>query len=133
MESFNWAGIEPDLQEELTAATEEHMRSHPEPVQARFWVRRFLEDIPPGERAFALKKIYIDLRALWGDQDARGALSIDEALGALSIYRLWTDANRCSYAKCRHAELTSVRGGAQRTSGNYGFASLRKALAQRLA
>jgi hypothetical protein len=92
------------LQQELDALADEHLRSHPAPVQALFWLRRFLGDVPPGERAAAVRRIYTDLRALWGEYDSRGMYSIDEALGTAGAYRLWLDAHRCSYTPCRHAE-----------------------------
>ena len=93
----------PKLQRELSLLTEEHLRSHPGPVQARFWLRRFLDDVPPAERRIAVKEIYGALRALWGDQDSRGVYTIDEALGTAAAHRLWVAANRCSYPACRHA------------------------------
>ena len=96
-----------DLEEEFNAVAEEHLRTHPGPVQARFWLRRFLDDVRPSERAVAVKRIYSELRSLWGDQDSRGLYTIDEALGAGCVYRLWLDADRCSYSACRHAEAFS--------------------------
>ena len=91
------------LGQEFEAAAEEHLRTHPKPVLARFWLRRFLDDMRPSERALAVKQVYSELLALWGDQDSRGIYSIDEALGTSSMYRLWVAANRCSYRACRHA------------------------------
>jgi hypothetical protein len=96
-----------DLEREFNVVAEQHLRSHPAPEQARFWLRRFLEDVRPGERAVAVKRIYSELRALWGDQDSRSAYTLEEALGSVSLYRLWLTANRCSYAQCRHAEVGS--------------------------
>jgi hypothetical protein len=95
-----------DLELEFNVVAEQHLRSHPEPEQ-RFWLRRFVEDVRPGERAIAVKRIYSDLRALWGDQDSRNAYTVEEALGSASMHRLWLAANRCSYAACRHAEIRS--------------------------
>ena len=91
------------LQHDFEALAEEHVRTHPHAVQVRFWLRRFLEDVPPGDRALAVKEIYSELRVLWGDQDSRGVYTIDEALGTPTLYRLWLAANRCSYPACRHA------------------------------
>jgi hypothetical protein len=96
-----------DLEEEFNAVAEEHLRTHPQPVQARFWLRRFLDDIRPGERALAVKRIYTELRCLWGDQDSRGLYTIDEVLGTACVYRLWLDADRCSCPACRHSEALS--------------------------
>lgn len=90
------------LQQEFEAIAEKHLRTHPRPVQARFWLRRFLDDLRPGERALAVKQVYTQLLALWGDQDSHGVYSIDEILGTASVYRLWLAANRCSYRACVH-------------------------------
>jgi hypothetical protein len=103
-------------QHEFQALADEHLRTHPAPVQARFWLRRFLDDVRPSERAVAVRRIYTDLRALWGDQDSRGVYSIDEALGSARVYRLWLDANRCSFATCRHGE--AVQQSASRASNS---------------
>ena len=89
--------------QEFEAAAEGHLRTHPKPVLAHFWLGRFLDDLRPDERALAVKQIYSELLALWGDQDSRGIYSIDEALSTPSMYRLWLAANRCSYRACRHA------------------------------
>ncbi len=92
------------LQGEFEAAAEEHLRSHPQPVLARFWVRRYLEDIPPKDRALAVKNIYTELESISGDQDSRGVYSIDEVLGIAPLYGLWLSADACSYPACQHAE-----------------------------
>ena len=98
---------EPLLSQQCEAIAEEHLRSHPVPVQARFWLRQFLEDIQSGERAAAVKKIYLELRAMWGEQDTRASYQIDEVLGSLAMYRLWLDVDRCTRADCRHLDATS--------------------------
>jgi hypothetical protein len=95
------------VQQGLGAVMAEHLRSHPEPVQARFWLRRFLDDVRPTDRAVVVKRIYTELRSLWGDQDSRGLYTIDEVLGSACLYRLWLSAQGCSYAKCRHTEAVS--------------------------
>jgi hypothetical protein len=51
----------------------------------------------------AVKHIYGELREMWGEADSRGVYSIDEVLGSPSIYRLWMDADRCTFAACPHA------------------------------
>jgi len=90
---------------EFAAAAEDHLRLHPAPVRARFWLRRYLDElVVPVDRATAVKRIYAELRSLWGDQDARGIYAVDEVLGGASMYRLWLAADRCSYSKCRHSE-----------------------------
>jgi hypothetical protein len=108
-------GDDPELlRSELAAVAEDHLRSHPAPEHARFWLRRHLDELSPGDRAVAVKRIYAALRSLWGDEDIRGSYAIDEALGSASIYRLWLAANRCSYGKCRHRE--AVKPGLPRPS-----------------
>jgi hypothetical protein len=107
-----------DLEQEFNTLAEQHLRSHPEPEQARFWLRRFLEDVRPGERAVAVKRIYSELRALWGDQDCRSAYTVEEALGSVSLYRLWLAANRCSYAECTHTEVRSRAGSRDAAAGS---------------
>jgi hypothetical protein len=92
------------LQRELELLAETHLRTHPAPVQARFWLRRFLDDIPPSERPAAVGEIYRELLRLWGDQDRRGTYTIDEVLGSAAVYRLWLDTDRCAHAACPHGE-----------------------------
>ena len=41
------------LQHELNALADKHLRSHPVPVQEQLWLRRFLDDMHPSERAVA--------------------------------------------------------------------------------
>jgi hypothetical protein len=102
-------GDDPDLLRcEVAAVAEDHLRSHPAPEHARFWLRRHLDELSPGDRAIAVKRIYAALRRLWGDEDIRGMYAIDEVLGNSSTYRLWLAANRCSYAKCRHSEAVEL-------------------------
>jgi hypothetical protein len=90
------------VEREVREAVEAHLRSHPAAEQARFWLRCFLDEVHPSERAIAVRSIYSQLRALWGDQDGRGVYSIDETLGSASMYRLWQAANRCTYSACPH-------------------------------
>jgi hypothetical protein len=96
------------LEQEAVVAAEAHLRTHPAPEAARFWLRRFLEDIRPSERAEAVRRIYTDLRDLWGDQDSRGAYGVEEVLRSPSMYRLWLDARRCGYAGCNHHDQPSA-------------------------
>jgi hypothetical protein len=103
--SSDSGGDDPELlRYEFAAVAEDHLRSHPAPEHARFWLRRHLDELLPGDRAMAVKRIYAELRCEWGDEDIRGIYAIDEVLGSSSTYRLWLAANRCSYGKCRHAE-----------------------------
>jgi hypothetical protein len=92
------------LQQEFDNLTQEHLRSHPGPELARFWLRRFLDDVRPADRALAVKRVYTELLGLWGDYDLRGVYTIDEVLGGASVYRLWLAVNRCAWSKCDHGE-----------------------------
>ena len=55
------------------ALMEEHLRTHPEPLRARLWLRRFLEDLLPRERAEAAKRIYSRLRQVWATRTVMGS------------------------------------------------------------
>jgi hypothetical protein len=70
------------------------------------WVLVSLDFMPAAERAMAVKQVYCELLAVYGDQETRGVYSIDEALGMTSMYRLWLEAERCSKPGCRHASST---------------------------
>jgi hypothetical protein len=102
-------GDDPELLRcEFAQVAEDHLRSHPAPVRARFWLRRYLDELVPADRAMAVKRIYAELRRLWGDQDARSIYTIDEVLGCASMYRLWLAADHCSYGRCRHSEAVEL-------------------------
>ena len=94
----------PRWKREFEAAAEAHVLSHPEAVRDLFLLRQSLDDLLPDERAEAVKEIYTELRSLWGDQDCRGQYTMEEVLGNAHMYRLWLDANRCAYSRCKHAE-----------------------------
>jgi hypothetical protein len=83
-------------------AAQEHLASHPTPVVERFLLRKHLDELAPEVRPMAVKQVYAELREMWGDADRRGVYSIDEVLGAMPVYRLWRDANRCTWPSCRH-------------------------------
>jgi hypothetical protein len=96
--------------EESSAVAAEHLRSHPQPVLARFCLSRFAHDDRPGQRVLAVRHIYRELRELSGDQDGYALCTIDEALGSVSMYRLWFAARRCSHPACSHGETGSEAG-----------------------
>ena len=83
-------------------AATEHLASHPTPEVERFLLRKHLDELAPDVRPLAVKQVYAELRELWGDADNRGTYSIDEVLGSLDMYRLWCNANRCTWEHCRH-------------------------------
>ncbi len=92
----------PATRVEVQRAATAHLHTHPEPVVAHFYLSAVLDRLAPNERALAVREIYGDLRKLWGDRDARGLYSIDEALGSVAMYRLWHAASACSGKGCRH-------------------------------
>ena len=83
-------------------AAQEHLASHPTPIVEQFLLRKHLDELAPEVRPLAVKQVYAELRELWGDGDRRGVYSIDEVLGSMPMYRLWCNANRCNWEKCRH-------------------------------
>lgn len=95
-----WAGG--GFRASVERAAQEHLASHPTPVIERFLLRKHLDELAPEMRPVAVKQVYAELREMWGDNDRRGVYSIDEVLGALPVYRLWQDANRCTWERCRH-------------------------------
>jgi hypothetical protein len=96
------------LQHAFEQAAQAHLRTHPAVVQARFWLRRFLDDVAPAERAAAVREIYTELRRLWGATDSVGVYTVADALGAVEVYRLWLAADRCSDDGCRHEEQAGM-------------------------
>ncbi len=90
------------LLRDLRKAEEQHLKKHPGPVLALFALRQVLDRLAPGERAVQVRRVYRALLELWGDYDRRGVYTIDEALGSATMYRLWADAEACSYHRCRH-------------------------------
>jgi hypothetical protein len=91
------------LNRKLERAATEHLASHPAPIVQQFLLRKHLDEVPPSARPSAVKHIYGELREMWGEADSRGVYTIDEVLGSPSIYRLWMDADRCTFAGCPHA------------------------------
>jgi len=79
---------------EFNVLAAEHIRLHPRQVLARFCLSRFHHDIRPSQRALAVRQVYRDLRADLGDEDGQGVYTIDDALGSVSMYRLWLSAHR---------------------------------------
>jgi hypothetical protein len=94
-----WAGGFSDAVERAAAA---HIATHPTPVVERFLLRKHLDEIAPDVRPAAVKQVYGELREMWGDSDTRGMYSIDDVLGSIDVYRLWVDAARCTWERCRH-------------------------------
>jgi hypothetical protein len=97
------AGLTGGLSASVERAAAEHLLTHPSPVVERFLLRKHLDELAPNLRPIAVKQVYTQLRQLWGDEDTRGVYSIDEVLGSAALYRLWTSADRCTWARCRHA------------------------------
>ena len=108
------------------ALMDEHLRTHPEPLRARLWLRRFLEDLLPRERAEAAKRIYSRLRQVWGDQDCHGVYTMDEVLASAHLYRLWVDTHRCSYAGCAVPQASLCRVEVATARMSVGLGSLRR-------
>jgi hypothetical protein len=96
------AGSAAGLYASVRRAAAEHLATHPSPVVERFLLRKHLDELAPHVRPIAVKQVYRQLRELWGDDDTRGIYAIDEVLGSAAVYRLWTDADRCTWADCRH-------------------------------
>ncbi len=90
------------LLRDLRQVEAQHLQRHPAPVLALFALRQVLDRLSPSDRALRVRQVYRALLELWGDYDRRGVYSIDEALGSAACYRLWMDAERCAYGRCRH-------------------------------
>ena len=84
-------------------AAQEHLARHPTAVVERFLLRKHLDELAPDVRPVAVKQVYAQLRELWGDEEQKAVYSIDEVLGTLPVYRLWCNANRCTWGTCPHA------------------------------
>ncbi len=96
----SWAGG--GIQAVVERAAQEHLARHPTAVVERFLLRKHLDELAPDVRPVAVKQVYSQLRELWGDEDQRPVYSIEEALGSMPVYRLWCNANRCTWERCRH-------------------------------
>ena len=94
-----------DRDQTFEAAAVEHLRTHPDPIQERFWSRRFLGDVRRAEWFEAARHSYRALRAICGDQDARGVYTIEEALGSASLHRFWMEAVYRSDRSCQNVEV----------------------------
>jgi len=92
------------LQAVVERAAQEHLARHPTAIVERFLLRKHLDELAPDVRPVAVKQVYSQLRELWGDEDRRPVYSIEEALGDMAVYRLWCNANRCTWKHCRHRE-----------------------------
>src|SRR5258708_34052775 len=85
-----------------------HLKTHTFAELLRFEIRQDLDQVPDEQRASIVRDLY---RALLGHvspsgvfalgaDDGVGVYSIDEALGDLSVYRLWRNANSCGLRGC---------------------------------
>src|SRR5262245_48783662 len=84
-----------------------HMQTHSFAEVLRFEIRQDLEQVPDDERPSIVRDVYRSLLGTTEDGvftlgalDARGTYSLDEALGSLSLYRLWRDAAACGMPRC---------------------------------
>ncbi len=92
----------PTLVQQLLEAEKAHLRQHPAPLLALYWLRKSLTDLPLAERTERVRQVYLAVRGLRGDEDCRGVYTVDEALGNAALYHFWLSADRCSRRDCRH-------------------------------
>jgi hypothetical protein len=97
--SVNWQS---EFSKAVERAAAAHIATHPTPVVERFLLRKHLDEIAPDVRPAAVKQVYAELREMWGDSDTRGMYPIDDVLGSTTVYRLWIDAERCTWERCKH-------------------------------
>src|SRR4051794_1944124 len=84
-----------------------HLKTHSFAEVLRHDIRQDLDAVPDEQRASIVRDVY---RALLGttvegvyalgEADREGVYSIDEALGAFDIYRLWRSARTCGQPRC---------------------------------
>ncbi len=86
-----------------------HVKMHTFAEVLRYEIRRDLERVPEEERPTVLRDVYRHLLGTISDgafrlkdEDSVAAFSIEEALGAAAMYRLWQAAVRCSDPSCPH-------------------------------
>jgi CheY-like chemotaxis protein len=87
---------------EIHAARRTHVLSHAARDIARVALRTRLLELSPDRRTILADWVYRELRQEWGDQDRRGVHSIDEALDAPALHRLWHEVATCGYTGCLH-------------------------------
>ena len=88
-----------------------HMKSHSFAEVLRFEIRQDLDQVPEDERPSIVRDVYRSLLGTTsegvftlGDDDARGAYTIEDALGSSAMYRLWWSHNACGLPGCeQHA------------------------------
>ena len=86
----------------IEKAAQEHLAIHPTAVVERFLLRKHLDELAPEVRPVAVKQVYAQLRELWGDEEQKPVYAIEEVLGSMALYRLWCNANRCTWESCQH-------------------------------
>jgi hypothetical protein len=86
---------------------QQHMTTHSFAELLRFEIRQDLDQVPEEQRPWIVRDIYRGLLGTanesgytLGAADSQGVYTIDEALGALDVYRLWRTANRCGDPHC---------------------------------
>jgi hypothetical protein len=86
-----------------------HLKTHSFAEVLRFQIRQDLDEVPDEQRPGIVRDIYRNLLGTQssegyalGDLDSRGVYTIDDALGAIEVYRLWRSASRCGLAGCAH-------------------------------
>jgi hypothetical protein len=92
---------------------QEHLNTHSFAEVLRFEIRQDLDLVPEEQRPTIVRDIYRSLLGkscdnayTLGDDDGRGVYSIEEALGDLSLYRLWRTANACGDPRCSQHETS---------------------------
>lgn len=68
---------------------DQQLLAHSSAERMRAAFRAVLPDIPPQQRSAAILGFYRRLALTLDDVDCRGTYSIEEALGAASLYRVW--------------------------------------------
>ena len=84
-----------------------HLKTHSFAEVLRFEIRQDLEQVPEEQRASIVRDVYrtllgktVDGKFSLGAEDSRGAYSVDEALGGVSMYQLWRSASSCGLPGC---------------------------------
>ncbi len=85
-----------------------HLKTHSFAEVLRYELRQDLDQVPEEDRATIVRDVYRELLGVWtpdgsyslGHADSRGVFSLDEALGSVTLYRLWRSAKRCRLRDC---------------------------------
>jgi hypothetical protein len=90
-----------------------HLRTHTFAELLRYEIRQDLDQVPEEQRPMIVRDIYRSLLGTTQDQqfslnatDGEGTYSIEEVLGDLSLYRLWSSANRCGDPGCQQHQTS---------------------------